>query len=109
MGSFGGCLKETPVGVRFNLTTLTLVTFGVSHIDIPFGYAKVYCRTFDTSHFYFCQCNWHDPCIRSICRIGLMSSHAKLSVSPLDCAGKFGMAFAGPKIAGQTFHGFYEG
>ena len=62
MGSFGGCLKETPVGVRFNPTTLTLVTFGaitfhpitfgvfplasitfgVSHIDIPFGYAKVY-------------------------------------------------------------------
>ena len=80
MGSFGGCLKETPVGVRFNLTTLTLVTFGVSHIDIPFGYAKVYCRTFDTSHFSFCQCNWHDPCIRSICRIGLMSSHAKLHV-----------------------------
>jgi hypothetical protein len=28
MGSFGGRLKETPVGVRFNPTTLTLVTFG---------------------------------------------------------------------------------
>ena len=34
MGSFGGCLKETPVGVRFNPTTLTLVTFGASHIDL---------------------------------------------------------------------------
>lgn len=61
MGSLRGCLKETPVGVQFNPTPSTLVTFGAitfhpitfgvftlasitfgaSHIDIPFGYAKV--------------------------------------------------------------------
>jgi hypothetical protein len=125
VGSFKGCLKETPVGVQSNPTPSTLVTFGaITFHPITFGAFTLASITFGASHIdllhlrcqqilvsnirhqTLCQCNWHGLCFGSICRIGLMSSHAKLHVVFQTVQESLAWLLLGRKLPDRPFMGF---